>query len=375
MTENPLLILAGFGQSLWLDYLSRAMLVSGQLVSLIQEDGVSGVTSNPAIFDKAIAASADYDEAIAGLARQGMSASRIYETLVVDDVRMTADLLRPVYDRLDGRDGFVSLEVSPHLARDGAGTLLEARRLWARVDRPNLFIKVPGTREGLAAIRQLICEGINVNVTLLFGITRYRAVSEAYLDGLSERAARGLPLERVSSVASFFLSRIDLLVDPLLAKLARTEGRIGQVAASLRGETAIACAKVARKIYRETLSHDRYLALSARGARPQRLLWASTGTRNPSCSDVKYVEALIGPDTVNTVPLETLAAYRDHGRPKPRLEQGEQQALRVLDRLFELGIDLNAVARQLEEEGVEKFARPFDSLMRAIELKRVEALG
>jgi transaldolase len=375
MTKNPLLKLAGFGQSIWLDFLSRAMLVSGELVSLIQEDAVSGVTSNPAIFEKAIAGSADYDDAIAKLARQGTSAAEIYETLVVDDIRMTADLLRPVYDRLDGRDGFVSLEVSPHLANDSAGTLLEARRLWERVNRPNLFIKVPGTWEGLPAIRQLIREGINVNVTLLFGIPRYRAVAEAYLDGLSERAARGLPMERVASVASFFLSRIDVLVDPLLLKLAQGGGRNGEVAASFKGETAIASARVARKVYREIVSDDRYLALAARGARPQRVLWASTGTKDPSYSDVKYVEALIGPDTVNTMPLETIAAYRDHGRPAPRLEQGEQEALRVLDRLSELGIDLDAVTQQLEDEGVAKFARPFDSLMRAIEQKRVAALG
>jgi transaldolase len=374
MTDNPLIRLAGFGQSIWLDYLSRAMLVSGELVSLIQEDGVTGVTSNPAIFEKAIAGSADYDDAIVELARQGLNAGGIYETLVVDDIRMTADLLRPVYDRLEGRDGFVSLEVSPHLAHDTAGTLLEARRLWERVDRPNLFIKVPGTWEGLSAIRQLIREGINVNVTLLFGIPRYRAVVEAYLDGLSERAARGLPLERVASVASFFLSRLDVLVDPLLAKLAQGEGGNGGTAGPLRGETAIACAKVARRAYREIVSNDRFLALAARGARPQRVLWASTGTKDPSYSDVKYVEALIGPDTVNTMPLETLAAYRDHGRPAPRLEQGEREAQLVLDKLHELGIDLNAVAQQLEDEGVEKFARPFDSLMRAIELKRVAAL-
>jgi transaldolase len=375
MSENPLLKLAGFGQSIWLDFLSRAMLVSGELVSLIQEDGVTGVTSNPAIFEKAIAGSADYDDAIKQLAREGLSSAEIYERLVVDDIRMTADLLRPVYDRLDGKDGFVSLEVSPHLAHDSAGTLIEARRLWERVDRPNLFIKVPGTWEGLAAIRQLIREGINVNVTLLFGIPRYRAVAEAYLDGLSDRAARGLPLERVASVASFFLSRIDVLVDPLLAKLSAGEGRSAQMARGLKGETAIASAKAAREVYREVLSEERYQALSPRGARPQRVLWASTGTKDPSYSDVKYVEALIGPETVDTMPLETLTAFRDHGKAEPRLDQGVQEALQLLDRLPELGIDLSAVTQQLEDEGVEKFSRPFDALMRSIELKRAAALG
>ena len=375
MRENPLLRLEALGQSIWLDFLSRGMLVSGELVSLIQEDGVSGVTSNPTIFEKAIAQSSDYDAAIRTLSRKGLSVPEIYEELVVEDIRMTADLLRPVYDRRDGGDGFVSLEVSPHLAHDSAGTLIEARRLWSRVDRPNLFIKVPGTWEGLAAIRQLAAEGINVNVTLLFGLPRYRAVAEAYLDGLAERASRGLPLERVASVASFFLSRIDVLIDPQLEKIARGGGTKARDAASLVGESAIACARVAREMYREILAGDRYTVLAARGARPQRLLWASTGTKNPAFSDVKYLEALIGPESVNTAPLETLVAYRDHGQPAPLLEQGLPEAQRVLERLAGLGIDLGAVAQQLEDEGVEKFARPFDSLMQSLEQKRTAALG
>jgi transaldolase len=375
MRENPLLRLEALGQSIWLDFLSRGMLVSGELVSLIQEDGVSGVTSNPTIFEKAIAQSSDYDAAITTLSRQGLTVPEIYEELVVEDIRMTADLLRPVYDRRDGGDGFVSLEVSPHLAHDSAGTLIEARRLWARVDRPNLFIKVPGTWEGLAAIRQLAAEGINVNVTLLFGLPRYRAVAEAYLDGLAERASRGLPLERVASVASFFLSRIDVLLDPQLESIAREGGEKARDAATLVGESAIACAKVAREMYREILAGDRYAVLAARGARPQRLLWASTGTKNPAYSDVKYLEALIGPETVNTTPLETLVAYRDHGQPAPRLEQGLAEAQHVLERLAGLGIDLGAVTQQLEDEGVEKFASPFDSLMKSLERKRAAALG
>ena len=374
MKENPLLQLAAFGQSIWLDYLSRKVLVSGEMASLIRDDGVSGVTSNPAIFEKAIAGSADYDQAIAQLSRQGLSAAEIYETLAVDDICATADLLRPLYDKVEGRDGFVSLEVSPLLAHDSAGTVMEARRLWSRVERPNLFIKVPGTMEGLVAIRQLIGEGINVNVTLLFGIPRYRAVVGAYLDGLSERAARGLPLERVCSVASFFLSRIDVLVDPLLAKIAQQPGADGKMAASLVGETAIASAKVARTAYRETLAQDRFRSLAERGARPQKVLWASTGTKNPAYSDVKYVEALIGPDTVNTMPLETLAAYRDHGDPALRLDHGWEEAQRLLGRLPEVGIDLDAVTQQLEDEGVEKFSGPFDTLMHAIEQKRLATL-
>ena len=375
MKKNPLLQLEALGQSIWLDFLSRGMLVSGELVSLIQEDGVSGVTSNPAIFEKAIAQSSDYDDAVRGLARKGLSASEIYDELVVEDIRMTADLLRPVYDRREGGDGFVSLEVSPLLAHDTAGTLIEARRLWERVNRPNLFIKVPGTWEGIPAIRQLIGEGLNINVTLLFGLPRYRAVAEAYLDGLAERAKRGLPLERVASVASFFLSRIDVLVDPLLGKIAQEGGERARDAAKLQGETAIACAKGARGMYQEILAGDRFTALAARGARPQRLLWASTGTKNPAYSDVKYIEPLIGPDTVNTAPLETIAAYRDHGQPALRLEQGLGEAKALLDRLAGLGIELEAVTQQLEDEGVDKFVKPFDSLMQALERKRVAALG
>ncbi|MCM0084152.1 transaldolase [Geomonas sp. Red32] len=374
MKQNPLLKLQGFGQSVWLDFLSRGLLVSGELVSLIQQDGVSGVTSNPAIFEKAIAHGSDYDRAITELAREGKSAAEIYETLVVEDIRMTADLLLPLYQRLEGRDGFVSLEVSPLLAHDSGKTIEEARRLWQRVDRPNLYIKVPGTGEGLIAIGELIREGINVNVTLLFGLERYRAVVESYLDGLSARAAHSLPLEKVSSVASFFLSRIDVVVDPLLDRLIEEGGRRGEIALSLRGQTAIACAKLAHQIYRETLSDDRYLALAGRGARPQRVLWASTGAKDPSFSDVKYVEPLIGPDTINTMPMETLAAYRDHGDPSPRLDQGVPEAMQVLERLPELGIDLDAVTRQLEDEGVEKFRHPFESLAAVLEEKRQAAL-
>jgi len=373
MRDNPLQRAVGFGQSVWLDFLSRALLVSGELVSLIQEDGVSGVTSNPAGLEQAIAGGAGYDDAIAELARRGLGAAEIYQALVLDDIRMTAELLRPLYDRLDGRDGLVSLGVSPHLAYDSVGMLQEARRLWELVDRPNLLIKVPGTWEGLSAIRQLTREGINVNVTLLFGIPRYRAVAEAYLDGLSERAAHGLPMERVTSVAGFFVSRMDLLVDPLLATVAQGEGAPARMAASLRGEMAIACAKVARKIYREMLTEDRYLALAARGARPQRILWASTGAKDPGCG-LRYVEALLGPDTVQSAALETLAAFRDHGSPAPRLDQGVQEALGVLGRLSELGIDLKVVSQQLEDEGVQELVRSFDSMIRSIELKRAAAL-
>lgn len=370
MKENPLLKLKSLGQSIWMDFISRRMLVSGELGRLIDDDGLAGVTSNPSIFEKAIGESDDYDDAIRSLAHEGYSAGEIYEELAVEDIRRTADLLRPLYDRMEGKDGFASLEVSPRLARDTAGTVLEARRLWSLVDRPNVLIKVPGTREGLTAIRQLISEGINVNVTLLFGIPRYKAVAEAYIAGLEERAASGLPLERISSVASFFLSRIDVLVDPLLEKKLQEGGRTADTASMLVGKVAIASAKAAYQFYKEIHNGERFRKLASGGARPQRVLWASTSTKNPAYSDVKYVEALIGPDTINTVPLETLAAYRDHGNPALRLETDLEEAMRVLKRLSEAGVDLDAVTAQLENEGIEKFVKPFDKLMQTLERKR-----
>ena len=370
MKDNALLKLEGFGQSIWLDFISRGMLNSGELLRLINEDGVSGVTSNPAIFEKAIAESNDYDDAIHSLASEGKSAGVIYEELAVADIRRSADLFRPLYDRMEGRDGFVSLEVSPHLARDIAGTILEARHLWARLDRPNVLIKVPGTLEGLTAIRQLISEGINVNVTLLFGLPRYQAVAEAYLAGLEERAASGLPLERISSVASFFLSRIDVLVDPLLEKKLLEGGPLTDRVAMLRGTVAIASAKEAYQLYKKIYDTDRFHKLTVRGAMPQRVLWASTSSKNPAYSDVKYMEALIGPNTVNTVPLETLTAYRDHGNPALRLEINLEETKQMLKQLKEIDIDLDRVTMQLENEGIEKFVKPFDKLMEKLEQKK-----
>jgi transaldolase len=374
MKANPLIKLAGFGQSLWLDYIRRKMLSSGELLQLIEEDGLKGVTSNPAIFEKAIGGSNDYDDAIRDLARQGQSREEIYQALTVGDVRGAADIFRPVYDRTKGRDGFVSLELNPHLAHDTYASINEARKLWKLLDRPNVFIKVPATLEGLPVIKQLISEGINVNVTLLFGLARYRQVAEAYISGLEDRVAKGLPLDRVAAVASFFLSRIDVKVDPQLEKLMAGAGPQAQAAAGLRGEVAIASAKVAYTIYREIFSRARWRALAEQGARTQRLLWASTGTKNPDYSDVKYVEALIGPDTVNTLPLETLNAYRDHGNPAPRLAEGLDRAASLLQRLPEVGIDLNLVTQELEDEGVEKFNQPYDELKRTLEGKRLKAL-
>jgi transaldolase len=354
------------GQSLWLDYIRRDLISSGELRRLIEEDGLRGMTSNPSIFEKAIADSHDYDEEIRAIASSGKGAATIYETLSQRDVRSAADEFRPLYERTDGKDGYVSLEVNPHLAHDTKGTIEEARRLWAALDRPNVLIKVPGTANGLPAIQQLIGEGISVNVTLLFGLPRYRQVAEAYLAGLEARAAQGQPLKHVASVASFFVSRIDALVDPPLEKLMAQGCKESDLAKEAHGQIAIASAKMAYQIYQEIFAGDRFRDLAAKGGRTQRLLWASTSAKNPDYSDVKYVEALIGPDTVNTAPLETLNAYRDHGEPKARLEHHVKEAHWLLARLPELGIDIDLVTRQLEDEGVQKFNKPFDKLMETL---------
>jgi len=373
MNKNPLLDLEALGQSIWLDFLRRSALENGELQAFIDRDGASGLTSNPSIFESAIAGSHDYDQAIRSLALKGKSIQNIYQALSVDDIRHAADLFRPVYDRLEGRDGFVSLEVSPTLAHDTAGTVAEARQLWAAVNRPNLFIKVPATREGLPAIRQLIGEGINVNITLLFGLPRYREVADAYLSGLEILASQGKSLERVASVASFFLSRIDVLADPLLEKLKLGDESAANIAADLHGQVAIASAKVAYQVYKEIFGSARYRKLGQQGARTQRLLWASTGTKNPAYSDIKYVEALIGRETINTVPIETLDAYRAHGKPAATLENDVPAAYRTLEGLQRVGIDLNKLTQQLEDEGVAKFSKAFDQLMSILGGKREAA--
>jgi transaldolase/glucose-6-phosphate isomerase len=367
MKYNPLLKIQDFGQSIWLDYLRRDMLESGGLKQLIDNDGLRGITSNPKIFWKAIDGSGDYTTAIKALADQHKSKEEIYRELTVEDVQDAADQLRPVYDTLNGRDGFVSLEVNPHLARDVDHTLKEALDLWRALDRPNVYIKVPATVEGLRSIRTLISEGINVNVTLLFGLDRYREVADAYLSGVEDRLKRGLSIEGISSVASFFLSRIDVKVDPELDKIKKEGGEIGKIADSLRGETAISCAKIAYQIYKEIFKSDRFRKLEEHGAHPQRVLWASTSTKDPAYSDVKYVEPLIGPNSVNTVPQETLNAYRDHGNPAPRLEEDIDKARSVLDRLEEVGIDIEQVTEELVKEGIEKFNKPYDQTMGLLE--------
>ena len=373
MNENPLLRMQQFGQSIWLDFIDRRMIMSGQLKKLIDDDGLRGVTSNPKIFKDAISEGAEYEADIRDLAGKSRSTEEIYQALTVDDIRRTADLFGPLYDASDGRHGFVSLEVNPHLARDIDGTLAEARRLWSALDRPNVFIKVPATLEGLTCIEQLIGEGININVTLLFGLPRYREVAEAYIAGLEARRRKNQPLARVASVASFFLSRIDVLIDPLLTQLVERGGEQASQARELKGQVAIASARQAYQIYKEIFKGQRFQTLAEQGARPQRVLWASTGTKNPEYSDIKYVEALIGSETVNTLPQDTLAAYRDHGEPAPRLETELDKAAEVFRRLGELNIDIDEKTQQLENEGIRKFNEPFDSLMATLESKRRKA--
>ena len=366
MNANPLKTLGTFGQSIWLDYIRRDLITSGQLRRLIEEDGLRGMTSNPSIFEKAIVGSHEYDQDIRTMASEGKGVNAIYETLSQRDVQSAADEFRSVYDKTGGLDGYVSLEVNPHLARDTKGTVTEAHRLWKMLARPNVFIKVPATTEGLSAIQELISEGINVNVTLLFGLPRYRQVADAYLAGLAARAASGKPVNHVASVASFFVSRIDGLVDPLLEKIIGQGGDKADLAKTVRGQVAIASAKMAYQLYKEMFDSDRFKPLADQGAHVQRLLWASTSTKNPDESDVKYVEALIGPDTVNTAPLETLDAYRDHGDPKPRLEQDIAEARLVMERLQKLGINIDRVTQQLEDDGVMKFNKPFDKLLQTL---------
>ncbi len=369
MKDNPLKKLEMLGQSIWLDYIRRDLISSGKLRRLIEEDGLRGMTSNPSIFEKAIAESQLYDQDIRELALKKKDVKTIYETLSQRDVQNAADEFKPIYEKTDGKDGYVSLEVNPHLAHDTKGTIEEGRRLWVALNRPNVFIKVPATSDGLPAIRQLISEGINVNVTLLFGLPRYRQVAEAYIAGLEARAAQGKPVKQLTSVASFFLSRIDTLVDPLVEKFLEPGGKKAEIAKKVHGQVAISSAKAAYQIYKEIFGSDRFKKLADKGARGQRLLWASTSTKNPDYSDIKYIESIIGSDTVNTVPLETIDAYRDHGDPKLRLEHDVKEANLIMTRLPELGINIDKVTQQLEDEGVKKFNEPFDKLMETLTKK------
>jgi transaldolase len=355
MTTNPLVRLGELGQSPWYDYITRDLVTTGELARLIAGDGLRGMTSNPTIFEKAIAGSRLYDEDIRGLTDAGRGAQEIFEHLAVADVRAACDGFAPVYEASGGADGLVSLEVSPALANDTEATIHEAERLWQAVDRPNAMIKIPGTREGLPAIAHCIGAGISVNVTLLFSVERYSEVIEAFHEGLDRRLQAGLPLRPVASVASFFVSRVDGKVDPLLDRLGDSAG--------LRGRIAIANACAAYRLFEWSLGTSRWERLARAGARPQRPLWASTSTKDPRYNDVHYVEPLVAPRTVNTLPPETFAAYRDHGRPAVRIQEGVAAAPAQLKALADLGIDLAAITRQLDAHGVAKFAASYASLL------------
>lgn len=365
---NPVRTLQDYGQSVWLDYISRHLLVSGELQRLIEEDGLRGVTSNPAIFEKAITGGTDYRDALTALAGQSLKATALYERLAIQDIQAAADILRPVYDHTDGADGFVSLEVSPHLAYNTPGTVAEAKRLWSIVERPNLMIKVPATPEGLPAIEQLISEGVNVNVTLLFARDVYERVTQAYIAGIERRLAQGGDVRRVASVASFFVSRIDTAVDAIIAGRLKTAQDAQERAflRSLAGKVAIANAKLAYQRYKEIFRGARWESLASQGARRQRLLWGSTSTKNPQYRDVLYVEELIGADTVNTMPPATLEAFRDHGRPRASLEEDIAGAYATLEALEQVGISLQEVTDTLLAEGVRLFAEPFDKMLDAL---------
>lgn len=370
MKKNNLQALTAFDQSIWLDYIRRDLISSGELQRLIKEDGLRGMTSNPAIFQQAITGSHVYDEEIQKLVLAGKDERSIYETISQQDVQEAADLFSSVYQETSGKDGYVSLEVNPHLAHNTKGTITEARSLWETLNRPNVLIKVPATEAGLQAISMLISEGININVTLLFGLPRYRQVAEAYISGIEERLALGKSVEQIVSVASFFISRIDTIVDPLLEKIIAEGCEAAQLAQQILGKVAIASAKMAYQSYKEIFGSERFKKLAEQGANTQRLLWASTGNKNPAYGDVKYVEALIGAETVDTIPIATLDAFREHGEPRLSLEEDVQGAARVLQSLQVLGISLAKITQQLEDEGIEKFNKPFDELMAALASSR-----
>jgi transaldolase len=380
MSQNPLQRLTELGQSVWYDYIRRDLYQGPELHRLIAEDSLRGMTSNPTIFQQAIASTDLYDDDIRRLGEQGLAPAAIFETVEVEDVSRAADVFRSVYETTKGEDGFVSIEVGPHLARDTAATIVEARRLWKACDRPNVMVKIPGSAEGLPAIQQCLSEGININITLLFSVRRYRQVMEAYLAALETRVAAGQPVDRLRSVASFFVSRVDTNADKKLAAISAataTPAAAGaavaearrQQAADLRGKTAIANARVAYRAYEEVFSGDRFARLREKNAARQRPLWASTSTKDPAYPDVYYVEALIAPCSVNTIPRETFDAYRDHGNPRIRIHDDLDRAQAVLAGLAELGIDEEQIYRELEEEGIRKFADSYDSLLKAVEEK------
>ena len=375
--SNPLRELMKTGQSVWYDNIERRLLLSGEFSRMIEDDDLRGMTSNPAIFEKAISGAEDYNDQIKELAHQGKNALEIYEALAIQDIQTAADILKPVYEKTNKIDGYVSLECSPLLANDTNGTIDEARRLWKWVDRPNVMIKIPGTVEGIPAIEQSIYDGINVNITLLFSLEAHKATMEAYIRGLERRHAEGKPVDGIASVASFFVSRIDSNVDKKLdAKIAATTNEAEKAKLKgIEGRIAIANAKMAYQLYKSEFHSDRFAPLKAKGAMYQRPLWASTSTKNPAYPDVYYVEALIGPETVDTIPTVTYKAYRDHGNPKVRIEDNLDDERAVLNRLEEVGISLHTVTDEVLAEAIVLFVQPFEKLLGAIKAKRDEIVG
>jgi len=373
MNRNPLIGLKELGQSVWLDNLSRKLINSGELKRLIDEDGLSGITSNPTIFQKAISGSPDYDASLRRMLNQGVKDEKeLFLGLAFEDISAAADLLWPVYRATHGLDGFVSIEVSPDLAYETEATIGEAKRLFSAIGKRNILVKVPATKQGLPAIEQLIGEGVNVNITLLFSIERYEKVTEAYLKGLEKRVSKGQPIDEIASVASFFVSRVDTLTDKLLGTHISSGGSKDErdKIAGLLGKAAVANAKIAYKKYKQIFSGSRFLALREKGGRLQRILWGSTGTKNPAYSDIKYVEELIGPDSINTMTEATIKAFRDHGQVRITIGDGLEEAERLFQELKSLGIDIHGVTEQLEQEGVELFSDSFFSLLKEIAKKR-----
>ena len=368
--SNPLKQLAELGQSVWYDYIRRDLYTGPLLRRLIQEDGLSGMTSNPTIFQKAIADSTLYDEDVR--AQSGQSPAQIFEALAVADVKAAADVFRSVYDARGGDDGFVSIEVAPGLARDTQGTVAEARRLWKACDRPNVMVKIPGTAEGLPAIRQCVAEGININITLLFSVRRYREVMEAYVAAMEERAAKGLSCERIRSVASFFVSRVDTNADKKLDAMAGDPARSESdraAARRLRGKLAIANARIAYEAFEEVFGSARFAAVRSKGAHVQKPLWASTSAKDPAYPALYYVEALVAPDSVDTMPPETFDAYREHGDPKVCIRKDLAGSHAAVKDLAALGVDVESVATELEDDGVKKFSDSYDQLLKAVSEK------
>jgi transaldolase len=372
---NPLLELKSFGQSVWHDNISRDLLDSGDLKKLIDDDGLSGLTSNPTIFEKAINGSTHYDSSLKLLVAQGKGVKEIYEALAIQDIQRAADLFRPIFNDTSGRDGFVSLEVSPKLAHHTEETVQEARRLWKAVSRPNLMIKVPATPAGLPAIEQLLGEGLNINITMMFSMDHYVRVAEAYIRGIEALDQRGKPLS-VASVASFFVSRVDTVADKILEErmLLTKSAQEREGLASLLGKTAIANSKLVYQKFKEIFNSPRFQTLKAKGAKVQRPLWASTSTKNPKYRDVLYAEELIGPDTVDTMPPATIVAFRDHGVVRPSLEENLGESSRILEQLHQAGIELSEITQKLQDDGVKLFADSFDTLMESISKKKA-ALG